>query len=190
MKERSKKIPWIISIVLIVCVVGIVIYKSTPKEKAVSVSNTVIKSLKVHNGKYVEKTGTLLVDKLIDPNGSFNGLSIFDYKLKSVSENSVNEAYTISKDSQTDSEFASEVKTYEGMYPKDDTNGQWTEDKSVDNQVTFTSGSYKVKQYNITYDVDYSANDGNKKESDVTLTTQEQTHGKNDFRVMDIDGIN
>jgi hypothetical protein len=88
----------------------------------------------------------------------FNGLSIFDYKLKSTSESNVN--------------------------------GQWTEDKSVNNQVTFISGKYKVKQYNITYDVNYSASDGNKKESDVTLITQEQTHGKNYYDVMDINGIN
>lgn len=189
MKEKSKKIPWIISIVIVVCVVGIVIYKNTPKEKAISVSNTVIKSLKTHDGKDFGKTDMALTNKM-SVNSIFTGLSIFDYKLKSTSESDVDETYTIYKVNQTDAEFASDVKTNEGIFLDIKKEGQWAEVKSGNNQVTFTSGKYKVKQYNIIYDVNYSASDGNKKESDVTLITQEQTHGKNDYDVMDIEGIN
>ena len=189
MKERFKNISWVISIIIVViCIVGIVIYKNTPKEKAIGVSNTVIKSLKTHNGKDFGKIDMTLINKM-DMGSIFTGLSIFDYKLKSTSESDIYETYTTYKVNQTDSEFAADVITEEGIH-LGDVNGQWTEDKSIDNQVTFISGKYKVKQYNVTYDVNYSASDGNKKERDITVVTQEQTHNKNNFKVMDIIGIN
>jgi len=191
LKKLSKKqiIIWTISIVLIVGVVGVIIYKNTPEQKAISVSNTVINSLKIHDGKDLFLTDIALKNKM-DANSIFTGLSIFDYKLKSTSESEVNETHTTYKVSETGSQFASDVLTEEGIYMNNNAAGQWTEDKNVDNQVTFTSGKYKVKQYIITYDVNYSTDDGIKKESDVTFTTQEQTHGKNDYDVTDIVGIN
>ena len=190
MKGRFKKISWVISIVLIACVVGVVIYKNTPKQKAIGISNKVIKSFKTHNGKDSGLIDMVLINKKYDMNGPFIGLTIFDYKLKSVSESNVNETYIAYKVSESDSEFASSIQIFEDSFLKDKANEQWIENKESDSKVTFTSQKYKVKQYYITYDISYSTNDGNKKERDITVITQEQRHGINDFKVMDIQGIN
>ena len=198
MKEGLKKISqkqitiliWIILIVLIVGAMCVVINKNTPKQKAIGISNKVIKSLKTHNGKDSGLIDVVLINKKYDMNGPFIGLSIFDYKLKSVSERNVKETYIAYNVRDSDSEFASTIKIFENGFLKIQKEGQWIENKESDSKVTFTSQKYKVKQYYLTYNISYSTDGGSKKERDITVITQEQKHDNNDFKVMDIQGIN
>lgn len=198
LSSKQKKIIMPISlIILVLCISGFIIYRNTPKQKAIRVSNTVINSLKTHDGKDIFLTDINFKNET-GVGSVFTGLSIFNYKLKSISECKTNETYTIYKINESDSDFDKDVKRYENMYLSNDPDGKWSKDKndyddliegSANNSVTFTSAKYKVKKYYITYDMNYSEIDGDKKEKDVTVTVQEQTHDKNDFKVIDIIGI-
>ncbi len=189
-KEKKKKIIIIFGIIVVLSaggIVGINIHKNTPRHKAMKVSNTFMKSLKMHDGKDFGLTDAELITKLAD--SPYVGLSIFNYKFKSISESDNYETFSYKiGDSDTELDYDIALKKLEVKYLEEDTAGKWIENKSYQ-QVTFTSQKYKLKKYYITYDVKYSESDGIAKESDVTLIVQKKNHSEKDYTVMDIVGI-